>query len=40
MAHETETLAGYVADLKFEDIPADWVCPVCGARKKDFSPLD
>src|SRR6201982_296421 len=21
MAHETETLAGYVADLKFEDIP-------------------
>ena len=24
----------------FEEIPADWVCPVCGARKKDFSPLD
>jgi rubredoxin len=24
----------------FEDIPNDWVCPVCGARKKDFSPLD
>ncbi len=20
----------------FEDIPTDWFCPVCGARKKDF----
>ncbi len=20
----------------FEDIPNDWFCPVCGARKKDF----
>ena len=24
----------------FEDIPGDWVCPVCGARKKDFEPYD
>ncbi|MFW5734493.1 MAG: rubredoxin, partial [Oceanidesulfovibrio sp.] len=21
----------------FEDIPDDWVCPVCGAPKDDFS---
>ena len=20
----------------FEDIPDDWMCPVCGARKRDF----
>lgn len=20
----------------FEDIPEDWVCPVCGATKNDF----
>ncbi|OLT33726.1 rubredoxin [Rhodococcus sp. CUA-806] len=20
----------------FDDIPEDWVCPVCGARKKEF----
>ena len=20
----------------FEDIPADWVCPLCGATKEDF----
>ena len=24
----------------FEDIPDDWMCPVCGARKRDFSPYD
>lgn len=24
----------------FEDIPDDWVCPVCGAAKSDFEPLD
>jgi rubredoxin len=23
----------------FEDIPSDWYCPVCGARKADFSPF-
>lgn len=25
---------------KYEDIPDDWVCPVCWAAKKDFIPLD
>jgi rubredoxin len=24
----------------FEDLPADWVCPVCGAPKDDFVPED
>ncbi len=24
----------------FEDIPDDWFCPVCGARKQDFEPYD
>src|SRR5919204_521297 len=23
----------------FEEIPSDWYCPVCGARKADFTPL-
>jgi len=22
----------------FSDLPADWVCPVCGASKGEFSP--
>lgn len=21
----------------FEDLPEDWVCPLCGASKEDFS---
>jgi len=25
---------------KFEDIPDDWVCPVCGADKSEFEPTD
>ena len=24
----------------FEDIPDDWYCPVCGARKADFEPYE
>ena len=24
----------------FDDIPSDWYCPVCGARKADFSPYE
>ena len=23
----------------FDDIPDDWVCPICGASKDDFSPV-
>lgn len=25
---------------KFEDLPEDWTCPVCGAGKEDFEPAD
>lgn len=31
---------GVAAGTAFEDIPADWVCPVCGASKDQFSPQD
>jgi rubredoxin len=24
----------------FEDLPDDWVCPLCGASKDEFSPAD
>jgi rubredoxin len=24
----------------FEDVPEDWVCPLCGASKDDFEPVD
>jgi len=28
---------GIVAGTKFSDIPDDWVCPICGVTKEDFS---
>lgn len=27
---------GVAAGTSFEDLPGDWVCPVCGAPKEDF----
>ncbi|MBO5938581.1 MAG: rubredoxin [Clostridia bacterium] len=27
---------GIEAETDFEDIPEDWVCPLCGATKEDF----
>ena len=32
-------VCGYVYDPEVgEDIPEDWVCPICGVGKSDFSP--
>lgn len=28
------------AGTSFENVPDAWVCPLCGAGKSDFSPLD
>lgn len=27
---------GIDAGTEFEELPADWVCPLCGASKDDF----
>ena len=27
---------GIEAGVDFEDLPDDWVCPLCGASKEDF----
>jgi rubredoxin len=29
---------GVKPGIAFENVPEKWVCPVCGANKKDFSP--
>jgi rubredoxin len=29
---------GIVPGTSFEDLPGDWVCPVCGAPKDIFEP--
>ncbi len=28
--------AGIIPGTAFEEIPEDWVCPVCGAAKSEF----
>ena len=28
---------GVAPGTKWEDLPADWVCPLCGASKEEFS---
>lgn len=30
---------GIAAGTKFEDLPADFVCPLCGVGKDQFSPV-
>lgn len=32
--------SGVSPGTAFEDIPDDWVCPLCGVGKEDFSPED
>lgn len=31
---------GIAPVTKFEDIPDDWVCPLCGVGKEDFEKID
>ena len=30
-------LCGIAPGTAFEDLPEDWVCPLCGAGKEEFS---
>ncbi len=31
---------GVSSGTAFEDIPDDWVCPVCGVGKEDFKKIE
>lgn len=31
---------GIAPGTSFEELPDDWECPVCGAPKSEFSPID
>ncbi len=31
---------GIEPGTKFEELPEDWVCPVCGAPKEDFEKIE
>lgn len=37
-------ICGYIYDeekenTKFDELPEDWVCPICNASKDDFSKM-
>ncbi len=32
--------SGIMPGVAFEDLPDDWVCPVCGVGKDSFEPQD
>ncbi len=32
--------SGVAPGTSFEDLPDDWVCPVCGATKDQFEPVE
>ena len=31
---------GIAPGTKFEDLPADYLCPICGAGKEHFEPVE
>lgn len=31
-----DSVGGVETGVKFEDLPEEWVCPVCGAPKSSF----
>lgn len=31
---------GVAPGTPFEDLPATWACPECGATKEDFEPIE
>lgn len=35
-----DTDSGIAAETAFEDIPDDWVCPVCGVGKSEFEKME
>jgi len=37
---EGDTDNGVEAGTAFADLAEDWVCPLCGASKDDFSPAE
>ena len=39
-AAEGDPDGGLAPGTPFEDIPDDWYCPVCGARKAEFVPYE
>jgi rubredoxin len=37
---EGDAMSGVDPGTAFEDLPEDWLCPMCGAGKSMFKPID
>ena len=37
---EGDPEGGFEPGTPFEDLPADWVCPVCSVGKEEFEPAE
>ena len=37
---EGDAMSGVDPGTAFEDLPEDWCCPMCGAGKSMFKPID
>ncbi|MGB9978072.1 rubredoxin [Methanobacterium sp.] len=37
---EGDAISGIDAGTPFEDLPDDWLCPMCGVGKDQFEPVD
>jgi len=37
---EGDSAGGAKPGTAFENLPSDWVCPMCGASKDKFYPVD
>jgi rubredoxin len=37
--YEGDPSSGIVPGISFTDLPADYICPVCGASKDEFEKL-
>ena len=35
-----DPMSGIDPGTSFEDIPDDWICPLCGVKKNDFIKLE
>lgn len=37
---EGDAISGIDPGTPFEDLPDDWLCPMCGVGKDQFEPVD
>lgn len=37
---EGDQVGGIAPGTSYDELPGDWHCPVCGAEKDDFNPLE